>query len=271
MSENRYDRPIAIADGVYWVGFHDERADLHCNPYLVVEDEEAVLIDAGSRPDFAVVMTKILQTGVAPRRIKALVYHHSDPDLCGSMANVVDMVGNPELMIITEKSSYAFLAYYLGKEHHHFLTCLDEIGFRLSVGKRLLTFHHTPYCHNAGSFITYDTGRGILFSSDLFGSFSRQWDLYLNLSEDCYHCRDYERCMNNRPYCPLPDILAFHRKIMPSGKALRLAMETIGRMEITTVAPQHGSVVVKKADIAFLIRLLTALDGVGIDAYGTVA
>ncbi|MCX7636187.1 MAG: MBL fold metallo-hydrolase, partial [Syntrophales bacterium] len=237
MGDYRYDRPIAIAPGVYWVGFHDERADLHCNPYLVVDGDEAVLIDGGSRPDFAVVMTKILQTGVAPQRIKALVYHHSDPDLCGSMANFVDMVNNPDLMIVTEQSSYAFLTYYLSREQHRLLTPLDTIGYRLPVGERTLCFYHTPYSHTAGSFVTHDPVTGVLFSSDLFGSFSRQWELYLELSEDCPRCRDYTQCVNHRPYCPLPDILAFHRKIMPSGKALRLAMETIGCLAVRIIAP----------------------------------
>ena len=32
----QYDRPLAVADGVYWVGFHEERTNFHCNPYLIL-------------------------------------------------------------------------------------------------------------------------------------------------------------------------------------------------------------------------------------------
>ena len=39
-----YDNPIEIADGVYWVGFWDEHSRLHCNPYLIIDGQEAVLI-----------------------------------------------------------------------------------------------------------------------------------------------------------------------------------------------------------------------------------
>ena len=81
-----FTRPITIAEGVHWVGFYDRDAGLHCNPYLVVDGGEAVLIDGGSLPDFPVVLTKILQTGIHPGAIRALVYQHIDPDLCGSMA-----------------------------------------------------------------------------------------------------------------------------------------------------------------------------------------
>ena len=36
-----YKEYIEIAPGVYWVGFYDKKAGLHCNPYLIV---------AGRRP-----------------------------------------------------------------------------------------------------------------------------------------------------------------------------------------------------------------------------
>lgn len=44
-----YLQPIQIADGIYWIGFYDDNAGLHCNPYLIVEGDEAVIIDGGSR------------------------------------------------------------------------------------------------------------------------------------------------------------------------------------------------------------------------------
>ena len=28
---------VEIADGVHWVGFFDEQAGLHCNPYLIID------------------------------------------------------------------------------------------------------------------------------------------------------------------------------------------------------------------------------------------
>ena len=82
-----YDNPVEIAAGIYWVGFFDPQTGLHCNPYLIVDNDEALVIDGGSRPDFATVMMKILQTGIAPDQIKALLYQHYDPDLFGSIPN----------------------------------------------------------------------------------------------------------------------------------------------------------------------------------------
>ena len=55
-----YERAVEIAKGVFWVGFYDSQSGLHCNPYLIVDRDEAVVIDGGSRPDFPTVMMKIL-------------------------------------------------------------------------------------------------------------------------------------------------------------------------------------------------------------------
>lgn len=266
-SNEQYGRPVPLAEGVYWVGFHEEETNFHSNPYLLVEGDQAVLIDGGSRPDFAVVMMKILQSGLLPSQIRALVYQHCDPDLCGSISNMVDMIDSPSLKILCHSSDKIFIKYYLEKEAHRLLETIDRGDRSYGFHGRTLLFRETPYSHNAGSFVTYDCKTKTLFSSDLFGSLSSHWDFFTILGEDCYACTEYARCPQGRPYCPLPDIFAFHRKVMPAGKALRHAMSVIRGLDIERIAPQHGSVIPRKRDIAFLIEKLAALDGVGIDAF----
>jgi len=265
--KNRYDRPIKIAEGIYWVGFHEERTNLHCNPYLIIEGDKAVLIDGGSRPDFAVVMTKILQTGINPKSIEALIYQHYDPDLCGSIPNMIDICDNLGLKILSEPSNNIFINYYIEKKQHHLFKTIDMIDNAFTLQDRTLTFFRTPYCHNAGSFVTYDERTKTLFSSDLFGSFSSTWDLFLRLEEECFTCPDHYNCPNGKDYCPLPDIIDFHRHIMPNGKALRYAMDVLKGIDIDIVAPQHGSILTERKDIKFMIDTLASLDAVGIDAY----
>jgi len=261
-----HNRPIEIADHIYWVGFHEPISNLHCNPYLIVEGEQAVLIDGGSRPDFAVVMMKILQAGISPEQIVALIYHHPDPDLCGSMPNMVDMCLNPDLRILSDRDNNAFLSFYLEGGKRGLLKPIDEMNFAFTFGGRTLLFFRTPYAHSSGNFVTYDVKTRTLFSSDLFGSMSNQWDLFTRLSDDCYTCMDYDHCINRRVYCPLPDIIEFHKKVMPSEKALQHDMKIIRELDVRTIAPQHGSVFREKRDIDFLIDKLTSLKGVGIDA-----
>jgi len=256
---------VLIAPGVYWVGFQDTVYNIHSNPYLVVEGDEAVLIDGGSRPDFPVVMTKVLQTGLRIEQIRALILHHYDPDLCGSLPNILDLLGKKEVQVLSAEANHMFIAYYLAKEHHRLLTPIEAYPDGYDLNGRILRFHPTPYAHAPGSFVTYDTKTKTLFTSDLFGSLSRKWDLYTELAPECEHCPDYGQCPNGRDYCPLPDILDFHRQVMPTARAVKMAMEMIRGLDLDILAPQHGGVFAKRSDIDFLCRMLANMDRVGID------
>lgn len=262
---DRYNRPIEIADGIFWVGPHEKTTNLHCNPYLIVEGDRAVLIDAGSRPDFAVVMMKILQTGISPEQIVALIYQHPDPDLCGSMSNMVDICANPELRIMSETENNVFISYYLEKDKRNLLTAINDSGYALEFNGRVLQFFKTPYAHFAGSFITLDVRTKTLFTSDLFGSIASRWELFTNFTEACHACLDYKHCANGWECCPRQEIMNFHKVVMPSEKALRYAMAVVGKLDFDVIAPQHGGVLKKKKDIDLLVASLSALTGVGID------
>lgn len=264
-SYGKYEKPAPIAEGIFWVGFRGENTNLFCNPYLIVEDGQAVLIDAGSRTDFAVVMMKILQAGIDPGQIVALIYQHYDPDLCGSMPNFIDMCDNTTLKVLSEKSNTYFLSYYIHRDKHHLLSPINEHGFEFSFNNRSLRFISTPYAHSQGSFVTYDEKTRTLFTSDLFGSFSTQWDLFIQLEEACFTCNDYKDCPHGNTYCPFPDMIAFHRSVMPCEKALRHAIRKIKELDMDVIAPQHGSVLNRKRDIHFMADTLESLSGVGID------
>ena len=258
-----YEKPVPIAEDVYWVGFFDEQAGLHCNPYLIIDNDEAVLIDSGSRPDFPTVMMKVLQTGIAPKQIKALIYQHYDPDLVGGVSTFEAIIDRPDLMIIAHRANHMFIRHYAVSSPLLGLEDLEH-RFRFSSGREL-EFIETPYSHSGGSSITFDPASGVLFTSDIFGSYGKQWELFMELTTDCATCRDYGHCPQGRHYCPLPDILSFHRHIMTSTKALRYALEKISAVPRKILAPQHGSVVIGEADINLLVDKLMNLDNVGID------
>jgi flavorubredoxin len=170
---------VEIADGIYWIGFFDEQAGLHCNPYLIIDNDEALVIDGGSRPDFATVMMKILQTGIAPNQIIALLYQHYDPDLCGSIPNFEDIIKRNDLRIISDSANLMFIRHYSVATR---LLPISKLNyqFKFSSG-RTLQFVKTPYAHSGGSIVTFDETSGILFTSDLFGSLGREWELFLKL------------------------------------------------------------------------------------------
>jgi flavorubredoxin len=254
---------VEIADGIYWIGFFDEQAGLHCNPYLIIDNDEAVVIDGGSRPDFATVMMKILQTGIAPNQIIALLYQHYDPDLCGSIPNFEDIIKRDDLKIISDSSNLMFI------RHYSVATGLLPISklnyqFRFSSG-RTLQFVKTPYAHSGGSIVTFDETSGILFTSDLFGSLGLEWELFLKLRPECMECVNRKECPSKRTNCPLDDILNFHKTVMPSCQALRYSLEQILDIPFTAIAPQHGSIIDNKEIMRYVFERLSTLEDVGID------
>ena len=136
-----YQNPILIAPGVYWVGFHDKPSGLHCNPYVVTDGDEAVVIDGGSRPDFPTVMMKILQAGVDPSKVKALIYHHYDPDLCGSLPNYENMIDRDDLIILSAQENNMFIRHYSIKSK---LVSLENMNheYEFSSGREAVLYQN---------------------------------------------------------------------------------------------------------------------------------
>ena len=258
-----YEGAVEIENGIYWVGFYDKQAGLHCNPYLIIDNEEALVIDGGSRPDFATVMMKILQTGIAPDQIVALLYQHYDPDLCGSIPNFESLIKNKDLQIISESENLMFIRHYSASSQ---LVPISKLKFQYKFSSgRALEFIKTPYSHSGGSIVTFDTASGILFTSDLFGSLGTEWELFLKLKPECIDCVNLKQCPGNHTNCPIRDILNFHKVLMPSKKALRYSIEKILDVPFKMIAPQHGSIIKDKYAMRYVLEKLVSLEGVGID------
>ena len=260
-----YNDSIEIADGIFWVGFTDENAGLHCNPYLIADHGEAILIDGGSRNDFSTVMLKIMRTGTNPHHITRLIYQHYDPDLCGNLPHLEAIIGGTKLKIISHRENNIFIEYYSTKSPKQ---CIEEMGFTFTFSSgRSLRFIPTPYSHSPGSFVTYDIATKTLFSSDIFGSYDSNWSLYSQITEPCAHCIPATICPKTDMRCQMHGIVDFHERVMTSAKALHYALGRIEELDIALIAPQHGSILdtpfAKKAAIAQLQRLTS----IGIDHF----
>ena len=107
---------------------------------------------------------------------------------------------------------------------------LDD-GDTLTFGEgRVLTFAMTPYCHFVGAMVTYDSQTKTLFSSDAFGGFSSENDLYAN---------------DNYPI----QLATFLGEYLGAKRALEYALKRIEQLDaqhgIDLICPQHGCVIPK--------------------------
>lgn len=211
---------VALARDIYWVGRYDPETELHCNSYLIVDEQDVVLIDPGSIPDFHVIMRKVLDV-VSAEQITVLVASHQDPDVCGNLAVVEEVVNNPDLEIVATRNTIRLIRA-LGLRSRFFN--VEENGFRRVLRSgRELEFIPTPFLHSPGAMITVDTKTRTAFTSDLFGGLSAGWSLFAGGGF-------------------LEAMTPFHQAYMPSNALLRRCMIDLQRHKFERICPQHGSV-----------------------------
>lgn len=225
---------VEIAKDIYWVGGSGQVGGLHCNPYLIVDGDEAVLIDPGSVLDFQYVFENVCSI-VPLEKIKYVILHHQDPDFCSSVPLFEQKGAN--FKIVTHWRTQTLVRYY-GVKSDYYIVNKNEFKLVLKSG-RVLGFIQTPYLHFPGAITTYDYNSKVLFSSDLFGAFSYEWSIY---AKDNY----------------IERMKAFHEHYMPSNDVLRPVMEVFLGMDISIIAPQHGSVI--KNNISKYIKALRDLE-----------
>ena len=239
---HNYSKPVEVAQGIYWVGFHDPEELFHCNPYLLVDGQEAILFDPGGVPDYSMVAEKVFAI-VKPDQISHVVLHHQDPDICACLPLLEQVIDHGKLKIITHSMTSILIRYY-GIKSEFFLVDKNAYTLRLKSG-RVLRFLLTPFCHFPAAIVTYDEQEKILFSSDLFGAISSDWSLFAR--------QGYEKQMQT-----------FHAGYMASTRHLSAVMQTLARLDIEMILPQHGSIISRQM-IPLCIDFLKNLP-CGIDA-----
>lgn len=230
-------QPFEIADRVWWVGHYLENDPFQCHCYLIEQGDQSVLVDPGSILTFAHTLQKIEQI-IPFAAIKYFLCQHQDPDITGAMPLIDSMVAREDAVLATHWRAQVLLKHY-GLKMPFWL--IDQNDWQLQLQDRTLKFVFTPYAHFPGAFCTFDTHSQVLFSSDLFGGFTENFQL---VAQD----ESYFEAM--RP---------FHEHYMPSKEVLGFAMSEIEPLPIDLIAPQHGSLIPKPL-IQPMINQLMSLD-----------
>lgn len=212
-----------IGEGVYWVGFPDWSAGFSNNPYLIVTDEGAILIDPGSVLHYHVVAKKVLQV-VRPEEIKIIIVQHQDPDLCASIPKFEVLIDRPIEVVVPAQASL-FMPYY--GITSKLVTPVD--GETMTLLGKDFQFHYTPYVHFVGAMMTLCMTTKTLFSSDVFAAFEKEWRLYAD--------EDYVEATRR-----------FTELYVGSQDAWLAALEKVRALKPARICPQHGSIIAENID-----------------------
>lgn len=234
---NEMTDAVQIKDGIYWVGWPDRNAGFANNPYLIIEDDLKIIIDPGSGLDehWALVKKKI-ESVIPLKEINMIIVQHQDPDLCGAIPHIEKELGVNNFDIVTSERAGLFVPYYNVRTE---VTTIDD-GEIIEIGENHeLMFITTPYLHFPGAINTFDLKHKILFSSDIFGAFSVDWNLYAN--------EHYPEA-----------IKVFAEPYLSSKRHVLNYVNKIKKLDIDMICPQHGSII--KDNIPAFIKVLEELE-----------
>lgn len=233
------DKAVEIRPNVWWIGWPDYKAGFSNNPYLIKDGNEVIVIDPGSALDehWKIVKRKI-ESIVPIKSITMVIATHQDPDLCAAIPLIEKEVGVGNFEIVTTDRTSLFIPYYNVKTE---VTTIED-GDTMEIGEsnRELLFITSPYLHFPGAFTVYDKKEKILFSSDIFGAFSVDWNLYAN---DFY----------------MEAIKIFAEPYLPDKRHVINYLDKIKNLDIELICPQHGSII-KKEQIPAILDLLRNLE-----------
>ncbi len=225
LSPPDYSKAVRITEHVWWVGHYDAGDNFQCNPYLIVEDNKGIIIDPGSVLSFGILVDKVTEI-ISLKQISHIIIQHQDPDVGGNIALLIDRLkraGNNTVKVYCHWRTAVLIRHY-GADCSFFATN-DLPGGKLEISPGFhLKCTHTPYLHAPGAIITYYENDKVLFSSDIFGGVTPNWQLHAG--EDYFN-----------------SIISFHKDYMPSKEILLYSMLKIEALKLQLIAPQHGSII----------------------------
>ena len=220
-----FQKPVEIADRIWWVGHYLENDSFQCHCYLIENGKDSILLDPGSRLTFNYTLDKIEQI-IPFSDIKYFIVHHQDPDITGALDTIDKLITRDDAVILSHWRAIALLKHLDLKMP---LKCVEEMGWELTAGEREFSFIFTPYLHFPGAFCTFDKKTGSLFSSDIAGGFTEGFSLFAE--DESY----------------LESVRLFHEHYMPSREILAAAVTKFQELPLKRILPQHGSIITRRS------------------------
>lgn len=192
------------------------------NEYLVVDGDDAILLDPGGSEIFPAVFSA-LSAEFDPRKIDKLFASHQDPDIISSLSLWREF--NPGIKCYVSWLWAGFVPHFGGEQET--FVALPDGGADITVGGQRLEAVPAHYLHSSGNFNLYDPKAKILFSGDIGAAL-------LPPGEDGLFVEDFDRHIRHAE--------GFHRRWMGSEKAKRDWCARASQLDIEMLCPQHGAI-----------------------------
>jgi flavorubredoxin len=198
----------------------DQGLAVQANQHLVIHGNVGMLLDPGGHKVYNRVLSATLSL-LKNGELKFLVLSHQDPDVVAA--------ANGWLMT-TDAHAYCpsiwlrFVPHFgLDRLVESRLHAVGDEGMTLDMGGAKMLLLPAHFLHSPGNLQVYDTVSKVLYSGDLGAS----------LGQGYRDVPDFEK--------HLEFMVGFHRRYMAGNKAMRLWAQMVRKLDVETIAPQHGA------------------------------
>lgn len=218
------------------------------NQIVITSGGETLLLDPGGVEIFPS-MVAGLTSRLPIETIRHIFISHQDPDV-GSSLGLWRRVCRQEVTLHVSWMWTGFMTHFDGDVTFNGLP--DE-GTRLPLGGREIHILPAHYLHSPGNFSVYDPEARMLFTGDIGAALIPTEKRQSFFVEDFTRHIDYMR--------------GFHERWMPSAAARDAWVEMVSRLEIDTLAPQHG-LIFRGDDVKRFLDWLAAVEvGKGLSSF----
>jgi flavorubredoxin len=220
---------VELKPDIYWVGGIDwDLRNFHgyltprgstYNAYLIM-DEKVVLVDTVKHYLFEEMLTRIKEIE-DPAKIDYIVANHVEMDHSGSLPKILELAPNAKV-ITSPKGEKGLRKHYKKDWDFHVVNSGDT----LNIGKRNLTFVHTPMVHWPDNMVTYIPEDKLLLPNDAFGQHiacSERYDDEVGWDILKYEAGKY-----------------YANIVMPYGAQAKKAIDALAGLDIDMIGPSHG-------------------------------
>jgi flavorubredoxin len=205
--------------------FDDESHEdsfLSVNQYLIIENDEGLLIDPGSESIFDELYDAVSEF-IEVQKIKYIFLSHQDPDVSGSI-NQWSLTTQAKFLM--SGLWVRFMSHYGFSEMSRVVEIPDK-GAKLTLGSHVVKFIPAHFLHSPGNFSLYDVSSKILFSGDIGAAVLNSLDGEKKVVSFEKHKASLE---------------GFHKRYMGSNKLCRAWVRRVEKLDLKMIAPQHGFV-----------------------------
>ena len=218
-----------IRKDIYWVGgidwdirnFHGylTQRGTSYNAYLIL-DKKIVLVDTVKHYLFDEMLNRLKKI-IDPTKIDYILSNHVEMDHSGSIPKMLELIPNAKIITSIQGEKGLRRHYKQNWDFH-----VVKSGDNLNIGKRTLTFVHTPMVHWPDSMVTYLPEEKLLFSNDAFGQ----------------HIASSERYDDEIGWDILKEEATkyYGNIVMPFGDQVKKAIKSLSQLSIDLICPSHG-------------------------------